>query len=133
MDVTLEDEEQASTLVTDPAGLVDLNFLEEIHDDFGTELLLELKSNLEVETKEAFDDLERYAEAGDSAACAATLHFLRGAAINLGLVCFAEICQRLETASRAGDVPSCAARAALPSILTGSLESFETRLSMLPA
>lgn len=133
MNVVFEKTLQNGAQAGDTAGLVDLAFFEEIHGDFGTDLLRELKGNLELETEEAFEDLDRYAATGDCAGCAQKLHFLRGAAINLGLAYFAEHCQRLEAASYAGDVPSASARAALRSILIGSLESFDTRLSLLPS
>ena len=129
MNVLSDDAEQACKLVADHRGLVDLDFLEEIHRDFGTKLLWELKANLETETQEALRDLDQCAEAGDPTACAEKCHFLRGAAINLGLAKFSDLCQRLETMSRDGAVPSAGDRAALRSILIGSMVCFEARLS----
>jgi len=80
-----------------------------LHEEVGDEALGEV---LELFTSEVGEGLERLAQATNPKAIAAEFHFLKGAALNLGLDDVAALCARGETNALAG-LPSEQERAAI--------------------
>lgn len=79
--------------------LVDIDRLTELRDEIGPEDLEVVVSAFLEEADEAIALLSRV---GETDGLAAQLHFLRGAALNLGLAALAECCRLGEASAQAG-------------------------------
>jgi len=106
--------------------LVDEAFLSDAVGDFGPELLAELIDTLAEECAEALVVLDAAVARRDVAGCVAQAHFLKGAALGLGLSALGERASAMEHAARHGVVPAPAAGEELRVILACSLEELRS-------
>lgn len=89
--------------------VIDWSRVAELHEEVGDEALAEV---LDLFASEVDEGLVRLAEATSPKALAAEFHFLKGAALNLGLDEVARFCASGERAAIAGQ-PTAAERAAI--------------------
>lgn len=89
--------------------MIDWSRVSELHEEVGDDALGEV---LELFTSEVDEGLARLAQASSPKAIAAEFHFLKGAALNLGLDEVARLCAQGETGALAGR-PSEAERLAI--------------------
>lgn len=83
--------------------MIDWVQVEQLREDMG-ETFVELLALFQAEVAEALDKLDT---AETPASVADTAHFLKGAALNLGMREMASLCASAETAARAGDMSVC--------------------------
>ncbi|WP_138466296.1 Hpt domain-containing protein [Poseidonocella sp. HB161398] len=83
--------------------MLDWARIEELRDEVGAEDFAEV---VELFLEEAGETLGRL---GPATAGVAELHFLKGAALNLGFAEFAQLCREAELAARQGSPPDLAA------------------------
>lgn len=76
---------------------IDWSRVSALHDDFGDDAFAEI---LDVFVEEAAEALQRLEAAQTHAALRDEFHFLKGAALNMGLAAMADICAEGETCAR---------------------------------
>lgn len=91
------------------AHVIDWSRISELYEEVGEEALGDV---LDLFTSEVDEGLERLAQATSPKAIAAEFHFLKGAALNLGLDEVAALCAQGETNAAAG-LPTHAEREAI--------------------
>jgi HPt (histidine-containing phosphotransfer) domain-containing protein len=80
--------------------MIDWGRVTELKTEIGEDDMAEVVELFLTEVEEELDTLP---EAGGAKALAEQLHFLKGSALNLGLVDFSRLCQAAETAAAQGD------------------------------
>ena len=83
--------------------MIDWPQVEQLCQDMG-DALDEILSVFQAEVAEALDRLD---SAQDASEIADTAHFLKGAALNLGMSDLAALCALAETGARSGNVQAC--------------------------
>ncbi|CUX79640.1 MAG: HPt domain protein [Roseibaca calidilacus] len=81
------------------SDVIDWSRVSELHEEVGDDALGEV---LELFSSEVAEGLARLAQANSATAIAAEFHFLKGAALNLGLDEVAQICAKGEENARNG-------------------------------
>lgn len=80
--------------------MIDWDRVTELKAEVGEEDFAEV---VQLFLDEVAEELATLGESGGAEALAARLHFLKGSALNLGLVRFSELCRTEETAAARGD------------------------------
>lgn len=86
--------------------MIDWDRVNELRDEIGAEDFAEV---VEIFLEEVDEEMAKLSDDADQKDMEATLHFLKGSALNLGFSHFSELCQNSEIAARAGATADTAA------------------------
>ncbi|MEM9145902.1 MAG: Hpt domain-containing protein [Pseudomonadota bacterium] len=101
--------------------ILDHEMVGELVEDYGADMLDELRMSLKSEGTQLVDALMVDAQESNAQDAAAHLHAIRGAGLSVGCATLGAFCQRLEVAAKGGVAPSADDVAELSSLLEQSV------------
>lgn len=110
--------------------MIDWQRVHDLRSDFGADDFAEVANMFLLEVSEALKSVP--ASLSDPDECAALLHYLKGAALNLGFAELGEQCRQGESAASRGDTAMVSA-ARLSACFDASRQEFEARVAQLDA